>query len=338
MQRTTSSSWVRGLADMFAAHDLDLARLFHAAGVEFSRLDLPDARFTADEVTRLWEVALARSGNSALGIDRETAARYSNFDVVGHAVLSQSNLRSGLQELARYLALISSATTIELRPEGDNCWVSMGHTGYTLPLPWQRSAYSLLGVLTLCRWSTRRDVRPVVAHFSFPQPLDPAPLQRAFGCPVRFEQEDNVILISGADLAAAIPSHNPALLALHEKVMEERLAALGDATTSHAVSDEIIRRLHRGEPRREDIAASLGVAERTLRRRLEAEGTSYQQLLDETRRELARRYLADAHRPLVEVSDLLGFVDSSNFFRACKRWFGQSPGQYRQRLGPAEAA
>ena len=59
---------------------------------------------------------------------------------------------------------------------------------------------------------------------------------------------------------------------------------------------------------------------------------SFQQLLDDTRSELARQYLADPRRSLAEVADQLGFSDQSNLFRACKRWFGMPPGQYRQQL------
>ena len=77
------------------------------------------------------------------------------------------------------------------------------------------------------------------------------------------------------------------------------------------------------------------MTERTLQRRLKEEGSSFQELLDHTRRELARSYLADSRRALGQVADSLGFADQSNFFRACRRWFGVSPGQYRDALPPS---
>ena len=80
------------------------------------------------------------------------------------------------------------------------------------------------------------------------------------------------------------------------------------------------------------LASSLALADRTLQRRLHEEQTSFQELLDGARRELAGKYLADGQYSLGQVADLLGFVDQSNFFRACKRWFGVTPTQYRQRL------
>ena len=87
-----------------------------------------------------------------------------------------------------------------------------------------------------------------------------------------------------------------------------------------------------GEPRRDQVARELSMSERTLQRRLEQESTSFHQLLDETRRALAERQLGRLHLSLAEAAYLLGFADQSSFFRACKRWFGVPPGQYRSTL------
>ena len=205
-------------------------------------------------------------------------------------------------------------------------------------VPRQRFAYGLLALSTLCQWLTRRECPPRAAEFNFEAPPEIAAYQAAFACPLRFGQPENRLLVAGVDLDAPLPSRNPALLALHEQVMHDRLAALGQASTSWRVSEAIVRRLHRGEPRREDVAASLAMAERTLQRRLQAENTSFQHLLDEARRELARKYLADGRYSLQQVADLLGFGDSSNFFRACRRWFGMPPGQYREQLADSQSA
>ena len=332
IERTSSAAWVKGVAAMFASQGLDVPRLFNAVGIDMGLLDKPDARFHADKVTELWELAVARSGNAALGLDRELASRHVDFDVVGYAMLSSPDLHTGLENFARYLALISDAATFELQPQVGGAWLVLGHMGNTLRIPRQRQEYGLLALLMLCRWLTRREIRPLAAEFIFPDPVDLQPYRMAFECPLRFGQAATRFLLPADDLAAAIPSRNPSMYALHERVMEERLASLGNSSTSYRVTEEITRRLHRGEPRREDVASSLALADRTLQRRLHAEKTSFQQLLDDARRELARKYLADEHWSLGQVADQLGFVDQSNFFRACKRWFGLPPGQYRQRL------
>ena len=94
----------------------------------------------------------------------------------------------------------------------------------------------------------------------------------------------------------------------------------------------VFRCLPKGDPRRIEIAGTLEMSERTLQRRLEAEGTSFQRLVDDTRRELARQYLAQTDMSLADAAYLLGFGDRSSFFRASKRWFGASPRHYRIRL------
>jgi len=332
MQRTSSCTWTKGILEMFASQGVDVPRLVKAAGIDAARLENPVERFGADEVSRLWELAVAWSGNPVLGMDRALTSKHVNFDVVGYAMLSSPDLRAGLQSMARYMAVISDAATFELLADGPNCWLVLGGSGYAMPVPRQRYAYGLLSILTLCEWLIRREVRALAVEFKFPEPPEVDRYRQVFGCPMRFGLAENRMLLAGADLAAPIPSRNPSMLAMHEHVLQERLAALGNARTSYRVSEEIIRRLHRGEPRRDEIAASLALADRTLQRRLHEESTSFQQLLDDARRELARKYLTEEKYPLNQVADMLGFVDQSNFFRACKRWFGEPPGQYRRRL------
>lgn len=323
---------------MFASQGIDVAQLVRQAGIDPRRLEQPQERFGADEVSRLWQLAVARSGDASLGLDRALAARFVDFDVVAYAMLSCPDLLSGLESLARYMAVVSDAASFELQPERDGQWLVLGGSGFTLPVPRQRYAYGMLAVMTLCQWLTRRDVQPLAVEFKFDEPPEAPRYRSEFGCPVRFGLPENRMLLARADLQAPLPSRNESMRELHERVLRGLLAKLQAGGTSHRVTAEIMRRLARGEPRREEIAASLALADRTLQRRLHAEHTSFQQLLDEARRELAGKYLAEDRYTLQQVADLLGFVDQSNFFRACRRWFGAPPGQYRRRLAQAREA
>ncbi|WP_306307098.1 AraC family transcriptional regulator [Hydrogenophaga palleronii] len=331
-KRSSSSIWVKGLADMFAAQGLDAQRLLTASGIDVAVLAKPDARIDVDAISRLWELAVLRSGDPTLGMDREQPRRHVNFDVIGYVMLASQTLMAGLESLARYYAVISDAITLEFEPVPDGCWLAIDLFGNAQPLPRQRLEYSLLTVATLCRWITRRDIQALAVEFTYPQPDNDEPYRRAFGCPVRFGQPSNRMLLAQSDLEAPLLSSDPVLFGMHQRVIEARLERLGNASTGHRVSEEIVRRLHLGEPRREDIARSLAMADRTLQRRLQEEDTSFQQLLDDARRELAQKYLAEPRYALGQVADMLGFADQSNFFRASKRWFGVSPGQYRTRL------
>ena len=119
---------------------------------------------------------------------------------------------------------------------------------------------------------------------------------------------------------------------MHERIATEHLQRLDHAPACHRARAVIIQHLPDGEPRRPKIATILGMSERTLHRRLAAEGTSFQRLLDDTRRELAQQYLGQKDVSLADTAYLLGFSDQSSFFRAARRWFGSSPGHFRLRL------
>src|ERR1700694_1144875 len=134
------------------------------------------------------------------------------------------------------------------------------------------------------------------------------------------------LLFVHADLTVPLPTSNPPLAELHERFAGEYLRHFDHAQTSYRAREVIIRRLPDGEPRRDQIAGELCMSERTLQRRLEEEATSFLQLLDDTRRELAEQYLSRLHLSLAQAAYLLGFADQSSFFRACRRWFDLSPG------------
>lgn len=330
--RTSSAAWLKGVADMFTAEGLDAPALFAEVGLDFQALGDPDARFSADTISQLWELAVVRSGKPNLGLNRALAASYGNLDVVGYAMLSSATLLEGFERMARYLAVVSDAATLEVLPDARGHWLVLGHIGATRPVPRQRVEFGLLTLLMLCNWLTRRELVPLACEFVFPAPTHDGLYRDAFRCPVRFNQPVNRVLIGAADLQAPIPTRNPALSEVHERLVADRMDHLGQQSTVQRVRNEIAHRLHQGEPRREDVAAALQLTDRTLQRRLQAEASSFQHLLDETRRELAAQYLADKRYSLADVADKLGFVDASNFFRAAKRWFGVPPGQYRHQL------
>ena len=336
--RTSSAAWLEGVLSMFEAEGLDVPALLADAGFDPDSLRRQNARIPVDEVSLLWQLAVARAGRTTLGLRRDLAATHSQLGTVGHAMACSPDLGAAMTRLARYMPVISDATAFSVQPEARGSWMVMAHTGGRLPVPRQRVEYALLTMLMQCRWLARRDLQPLAMEFAYPAPADPRAHREAFGCAPRFDAGANRMLIAAADLALPLPTRHAALGEMHEQLLDGQLDQLGQTTTSSLVCAEIARRLPQGEPRRQDVASGLGLAERTLQRRLQEESVSFQALLDRTRRELAQQYLAQQRHTLADVADLLGFVDSSNFFRACKRWFGLPPAQYRTRLWQGAAA
>lgn len=330
--RTSSAAWLEGVLSMFDAQGLDVPALLVDAGFDPDSVHQRDARFAVDDITVLWQRAVAHAACPTLGLSRPLAATYGRVGAVGHSMASSPDLRSALNRLQRYMAVISDATTFTLQADPRGCWLATSHAGGALPIPRQRLEFAVLTTFTQCHWITRRELVPLAVEFAYDAPADRRAHEDAFGCEIRFGAGTNRILLSNADLAVPLPTADATLAAVHERLLDEQLEMLGQRSTSAMVCAEIGRSLPAGEPRRPDVASALCMADRTLQRRLQDEGVSFQSLLERTRQELARQYLADSRYSLAEVADLLGFVDTSNFFRACKRWFGLPPAQYRAQV------
>lgn len=329
--RTSAATWLEGVLSVFEDEGLDVPWLMRGAHFDPDSLHQQNARIPVDEITTLWQLAIAQ-GKPTLGLSRELAASHSKLGTVGHAMACCADLGTAYGLVTRYMPVISDATVFTVQGEARGAWVAIEHIGGRLPIPRQRVEHALLTTLMQSSWLTRRELQPLAVELAFPAPADERPHRDAFGCPVRFDARANRMLIASEDLALPLPTHHPALAEMQLQLLEDQLDQLGQTTTSAQVCAEIARRLPHGEPRRQDVAAGLGLAERTLQRRLQEETVSFQSLLDRTRRELAQQYLAQERHTLTDVAELLGFVDSSNFFRACKRWFGLPPAQYRSRL------
>ena len=331
-KRATSAVWVKGIAELLAAEGLDVDTLFAAAEIDRAALEAPGARVQTESVSRLWELAAEQSGNPAIGLAQHQVARPASFDVVGYAMMSCADLRSAFERLIRYMLILSDALTMTMTEEGGGYRVTFVLTGGERPVPRQRIEFIFVTLIGFCRWISRSDVVPRAIELAYSAPRDVAPYRSVFRCPVSFDAQRNSLAFSCADMSLALPTSNPQLAELHERYAGEYLRHFDHAQTSYRVREAIVRRLPDGEPRRDEVAVELCMSERTLQRRLEEEKTSFVQLLDNTRRELADQYLGRLHLSLGQAAYLLGFADQSSFFRACRRWFKVSPGQYRNQL------
>jgi AraC-like DNA-binding protein len=230
------------------------------------------------------------------------------------------------------MRLVSDAAQIEREEVDGAVRVRFNLFGGREPIPRQRMEFDLLTILTFCRWVSGRPIAPLAVTLVWPPPADLEPFMAAYQCPLCFEAAFNGLIFTPADLDAPLPAFNPLVAGLHHGLVQQRLAAFDGASLSVRIREEIARRISEGEPRRERIAQSLNMSDRTMQRRLRDENSSFEKLLDSTRCDLAQHYLAHPNLSLAEVAYLLGFADQSAFFRACKRWFDASPRQFRRQL------
>ncbi len=151
-----------------------------------------------------------------------------------------------------------------------------------------------------------------------------------FRCPVKFKANQNALVFSKVDIELPFVTHNADLLAIVAPQLEAELTQQLAQKTFSEQAKGILKQLLAGQrPGIQDLARELHLSTRTLQRRLTEQGITFQRLLEEARRELARHYLLHSSRQLNETAYLLGYEDANSFFRAFHHWEGTSPGQWR---------
>jgi len=173
---------------------------------------------------------------------------------------------------------------------------------------------------------------PIAIHLPWKSPQNPAELERVYGCPIRFEQKQIAMLLEKQHVEAKIATSDYALLRILVAYAEEKSAQLENKQGFAAqVKQSVIALVKPAFPTVEQVAGHLNLSPRTLQRRLQEEGLTYKQLLDELRKEFAFGYLKRPDLSIGDVAYLLSYADTSSFTRSFKRWTGQSPKAWREK-------
>ncbi|MEH6492973.1 AraC family transcriptional regulator [Halopseudomonas sp.] len=331
-ERTTSAGWARAIAQALEGRGVNAAALFDELGIDPAVIADPDGRIPQDNMTRLWQRAVAVSNNSAIGLSMAQTLRPGHFSVVGYAMMSSRTLLEGFGRVIRYQRILAEAADLALSVEPGCYRITFSIHGDRLPAPPQSHEAAMAYALAFCRWMTAEHIRPLHASFAIPEPSDISPYAELFDCPLSFAAPTYNLALSREVMEAPLASANDMLAQLHDRFAGDYLARFESDPVTHQARQVLCRLLPQGEPKRQAVANAMKVSTRTLQRRLQEEGISFQQLLEKTRRELALQYLGQPQLTLFEIACMLGFADPSNFFRAFKRWFGLPPGQYREQV------
>ncbi len=175
------------------------------------------------------------------------------------------------------------------------------------------------------------DILPLEIHLQRTRPKNPAPFRAALATNIRFDARANRIALRRVDLDRANPKSDPhafeLALALAERMMGER--RIPDDLSIRTREDIAVHLQDQG-PDMNETARRLGMSPRTLQRRLEGLGTSFQALADDARKVLAKELLTQTLLPINEIAYRLGFANQANLTRAVKRWFDESPRTVRK--------
>ncbi|WP_439602898.1 AraC family transcriptional regulator [Devosia sp.] len=301
---------------------------------------LPAALHVADEawVTTaqyfaLWQAVEELSGDPAIGIHMTIATDTAVHPPATMSAFFARDLRDGLKRLARFKRLCTPEE-LSVVEEGGEALVTVDWLHAVGEEPNAAADVTFAAIVELARRGTGRHIVPHRVDMVRAGPATPAH-REYFGAPLRFGAKRNRIVLDAADLDRPFAGHNPELLAILTPAL---LTALEEIDAQSALPEQVKivlkRRLASGKPELAEVAEALGLSERTLQRRIADAGTSFRLLLEAARQQLGREMLASG-ASTEEIAYLLGYQDTSSFYRAFRDWEGVTPARWRERHVPA---
>lgn len=307
----------------------DPGPILAAVGMDATALDDVDAHIPMSQGVGLLVRGVEMTGDQDLGLHLAERADLGTLDVHFYAMLSSPTLAGAYERLCRYQRLIHETTRVTLEVEGDRATLRHEMPG-GLAVPRQSAEFIVAAWVRGGRAVTGQDWSPHEVRFAHPQPRDTGEHARFFRAPVHFATGENALILPVALLELPCVGADPALLAVLDRYAADRLELAPRSThLADRARAGLAEELRGGEPSVERLASRLKMSVRTLNRALAAEQTSYRKLLDQLRRELAGRLLRDGRVAIPEVAFLTGFSELSAFYRAFKRWTGQTPAEFR---------
>ena len=319
------------------AHGLDAAAVFRRAGCDPGLLHAPETRVSTRVKRRLYEVAEQETGDPCFGIEVGKQAQGVALHALGYAWLASTTLAEAIERAARYTHVLTDFWRAEVRDEPRGVRLIVAFADREASGPLSRHDAVLAGLLKMCRITFGDPFAPLEATVERAPPACAHRFHEWFRAPIVWEAPHPSLLCRREDLDRPLATANPGVASASDQLMIDYLARLDRDDVAARVKSEVLGRLPAGVPTQGTIGRALGMSARTLHRRLADGGTSFEKLLDETRRELGSEYLRRSDYSVGEVAYLLGFAEPSSFNRAFRRWTGKSPSEFRQAQTAAAA-
>jgi AraC-like DNA-binding protein len=329
---TTLSSVARLIGESLEEdYGVDPRPIFRELRIDTRKFLKPGARTPYRKMEALWHRAAAATSDPEFGFTVGKRATPNDFFVFGHAWLASATLRGALQRLCRYLHVISNVSEGPVLLREDACYI-LRYPDFSVepePTRFAEDAGNVM-LLSFIDIVTSRRVRPSKVSLTLGPECASQRYDELFECPITYGCEKEEWVFAADDLDELLPGSVPDITEATDRIAKNYIDNLDTSRVATEVSRQLIKMLPAGHADQSEIASRLHRSKSTLQRQLSAEGTSYRNILESTRRTLAKRYLEEGDYTQAQIAFMTGFSDQSNFARAFKRWTGLSPGQFQK--------
>ncbi|ABP78319.1 AraC family transcriptional regulator [Pseudomonas aeruginosa] len=327
---TTIGSYSLVVARALEVSGIDSARIFKSVGIPLDVVNDPLTRIPVAQMNALYRACVDVTNNPYFGLLVAKYIHLPHLHALGYALAASGTLLDFCRRLERYFQLVSQVAKIHLDEADGQIRLSFEY----LAEPSGETEDAFVGFLVrTMRLLHKPGFNPLQVALHRPMPREGAePYETLFRAPVSFGVPHGFLVFDKAELLQSLAGSCPELAQVSDTIVIGYLARLDKNDVITSVKQKIIEFLPDGDCTRDKVANALCMSPTTLQLKLSQRSTHFQQLLDETRKDLACSYLRQVTRPVTEITFLLGFSDTSNFTRAFKRWTGLSPTNFRQQL------
>jgi len=329
LQHSLMATFILPVARALRLYGIDALDVLDEVGIDAAKAANPDWRVPHAKFNTLMTRSVELSDDEAFGLLAAEQLQPQVLHGLGLAWLASDTVYAGLQRLVRFGKLVSTTLDMQLIEERDLVHMVLGRNVEMDGFAFANRDYAVGMVTRMSQMTLGEFLAPVAIEIERPTPQEPQRWDYMLSSRVSFEADATRITWSRADIMEPLVTGDPVLARVNDEQTQAYLESFLSQTMSREVVDKIVERLPDGPPNQQQIADALHVSNRTLQRKLKDEGTSFMDLLQDTRLQLARKYLRQPSRSVVETSYLLGFSEPSTFSRAFKRWTGVAPADFR---------
>lgn len=317
------------IARVLQNRGFDAIEVIQSSGLDPSKIADPDWRVPADQYNTLMRRCVELTQDEAFGLYAAEELQPQVLHGLGLGWLTSDTVYDGLRRLVRFAQLIASIAELELEETDSLVILHMRRALELEDFEFAGRDYGVAMISRMCRLSLGQFLAPVKIEMERPLPSEPERWDYMLATKVTFDSDKTCMTWSRSDIEGKILTGDPKLARANDEQAAAYIDTFVNTSFSREVMQRLLERLPDGPPEQKQIASDLCVSNRTLQRKLKDEGASFNDLLQDCRLQLAKKYLRLNHRSVVETSYMLGFSEPSAFSRAFKRWTGMSPAQFR---------
>jgi AraC-like DNA-binding protein len=303
------------------------------SGIAPGSLQKPTKLITRAQELLVFSNCLALTQDGSIGLELGAAHNLPRYGLLGYTMMVSPTLGDALQVGCNSPVQLGSFFRMSVTVIDSKAHLIADNYHYRQDLEVFNTEMCLSSMWTVvCDLLGKRQLRPNWVSVRYAEPGHAIAYQARFGCPVQFDAPENALVFPVKWLDSALPYAEPTSFEIAHahcaQIEHEWIQSSGNA-----IAARVLRLIH-NDPARyrnfDQVAQAMFVTPRTLRRRLQASGVAFQNLLDSALYDKANYYLSKTNTPIAEVGGLLGYSEASSFRQAFKRWSGKNPSEVRR--------